>query len=257
VAEAGIGCGTCAACRQGYYPMCEAVKAYGLHLPGGMAQYVKVSPAVLHRLDDRISFLAGSAIEPAAVSVEAVLEHSRVQPRDFVVVFGAGIIGQTTAQACLIKGADPVVMVGSEEDKPVRLSKAAEMGFETMVYSEHLIEEITEIFQGRKPRTVFECSGNVLALDKALKTSQKGGKVILMGIYAETLEIDITALVRKQISLVPSYAYGWKAFQKTVDLVATGKISLESMLSSYSLEKGPKAFEDSLSKKVVKAVLEL
>lgn len=257
VSEAGIGCGSCSWCRQGFFPMCETVKAYGLHLPGGMAQYVKVNPAVLHRLDDRISFQAGAVIEPAAVSLRAVLGQSHIQPGDFVVIFGAGVIGQITAQICLLMGAGPVVIVGSVEDKSVRLAKAAETGVETLVFSEHLMDEIREVFYGQKPKIVFECSGSVLALDTALDTSQKGGAVVVVGIYAKPLEIDMTTLVRNRISLVPSYAYGWQEFQKTVDLAAEGKIDLESILSCYPLEDATKAFEDSLNKKVVKAVLEL
>lgn len=256
IAEAGFGCGTCPECRCGNYDRCPGLKAYGLHLQGGMAEYVKVKERVVHKLDEGISFLEGGAIEPAAVSVRAVFERSAIQPGDFVAVFGAGIIGLVVAQASRLKGADPVLLIGGEEDRDIRLSQAEKMGFHTLIDSEDLIAEMDDTFQGRRPSNIFECSGSSKAIKRAMEWVCKGGTIILVGIYDSPLEVHFTPVVRNQVSIIPSYAYIWDTFQKAIDLVGAKHISLTPLIKSYPLEKGDQAFHDSFKKRVIKAVLQ-
>jgi L-iditol 2-dehydrogenase len=254
--EAGFGCGTCLECRRGNYDFCPDLKAYGLHFPGGMAEYVKVKGEVVHRLDERITFLEGGAVEPTAIGIKAVFERSTVHPGDFVAVFGVGIIGLSVAQACRLKGADPILLIGREEDRKTRLRLAEQMEFHAITGSGDLIAWIDETFRGRRPSTIFECSGSTEALKKAIELACKGGRIVLVGIYGRPMEIHFTPIVRNQISIIPSYAYHWDIFERTIDLVAARKISLQPLLTPYPLEKGDQAFKDSLSKEIIKAVLQ-
>ena len=64
--EPSLVCGTCRACREGRYNICDRLRVMGFQAPGGMADAFDAPLGRLHRLPDGLADEAGALVEPVA-----------------------------------------------------------------------------------------------------------------------------------------------------------------------------------------------
>ena len=76
-----------------------------------------------------------------------------------------------------------------------------------------------------------------------------------VALYAKTIDFDLTQFVRKQIDLRTSYASSKPDYLRAFKLLLDGKVDGKALLSIYNLQDAEKAFLDSESLRVMKAVL--
>ena len=93
-------CGQCAYCRSGQYNLSANRLGFGYGLDGAMADYVRVPARCLHHVPDNVPFEDAAMTEPGCVACNAVMELSRINPGDTVVVMGPGTIGLMVVQMC-------------------------------------------------------------------------------------------------------------------------------------------------------------
>jgi threonine dehydrogenase-like Zn-dependent dehydrogenase len=86
-----LACGVCVACRRGKTNCCQRIAVLGVHIDGGMADYVCVPEANVAPADG-ITFDQAAMIEFLAIGAHAI---RRATPRkdDRILVVGAGPIG--------------------------------------------------------------------------------------------------------------------------------------------------------------------
>jgi len=102
---------------------------------------------------------------------------------------------------------------------------------------------------------VIECSGNAKAVEDSVAILRKGGTLLIVGLYPKPVQIFLTPLVRREISIVTSYCSRWMNYEQAIELLATRQLDVRSLISTYDLKDAHEAFDASLSKKIVKAVL--
>ncbi len=100
--------GTCIACRAGKPNCCAALRVAGVHVDGGMVEYLTVpSTALVHGRG--LSYDQLALIEPLAIGAHAI-RRAAVQPGEFVLVVGAGPIGLGCLEAVRIAGGEAIAM---------------------------------------------------------------------------------------------------------------------------------------------------
>src|ERR1700761_8586970 len=103
-----FNCGTCIACRSGKPNCCTNIKVFGVHIDGGMAEYVSIpSYALIH--GEGLSTDELALVEPLAIGAHGV-RRADVQPGEFVLVVGAGPIGLGIMEFARIAGAQVIAM---------------------------------------------------------------------------------------------------------------------------------------------------
>ncbi len=256
VVESGSYCGVCRHCREGNSNLCEHYQVFGLARDGGMAQFSSVGERFIHRLDSRVDAPSGALVEPATVAIHAVADKCTVGLGSRVVVTGLGVIGLLVAQVARLKGASRVIMVGTADDEEIRLPLARTLGFETISLAHQtLAQGVASLTGESEVDLAIECSGNGKAIEDSVSLLRKGGTLLVVGLYPKPVELFLTPLVRREISLVTSYCSRWINYEQAIELFATGKLDPSPLISTYDLKDAPEAFEDSLRKRVVKAVL--
>src|SRR5690349_21486819 len=86
-----FSCGHCIACRNGKPNCCVSINVCGVHVDGGMVEYLSVpSSSLVHNGGLGHDQLA--LVEPLAIGAHAV-RRAAVRPDEFVLVVGAGPIG--------------------------------------------------------------------------------------------------------------------------------------------------------------------
>jgi L-iditol 2-dehydrogenase len=89
-------------------------------------------------------------------------------------------------------------------------------------------------------------TGNPKAIQPALASVRKGGKLLLFGAPAQgaSINLDVGALFSRQISIVTSYSCIESDIHTALGLLARGEIDLRSMITDrFVLRDAPKAIE--------------
>ena len=254
--ESNQFCGYCPNCHRGLTQICSNNRMTGIHIDGGMAEYICVPEQIVHRIPDKVSFEEAAVAQPCAVSFHGVFDNSKVRPADIVVVFGPGIVGLMAAQAARIMGARHVVMVGTDVDEEIRLPLARELGFATINGQKGDLQEQLKVITGQdKADVVVEGSGAAPAISQAIELVRKGGGLTFVGIYSKPAEIFLTNLIRSEITVNTSYTCNWENYEQALLLIEGGQVNLKPLLKVYPFEQGLQAFQDGLDKKVLKPVL--
>ena len=255
VAVAIQGCGRCETCLAGSTQLCPDRVAVGLSRDGGMAEYAVMPEQHLVPVPEGLDLAVAALGEPLSVAVHAVDVRAEIEPGQNVVVSGPGPIGIFCGMLARLRGAE-VLLTGVGQDSESRLPAAERVGLRTANVSEKLLEEhLRDSFGDYAPDVWIESSGSVRALGSALESVRPGGTVGVVGLYAEEMRFSPTDAVRREISLLFSYSCNYADYQTALDLLGTGAIDPDPLLSKYPLGSAPEAFEAVGQGRTVKAML--
>lgn len=204
VVRPSVTCGVCSACTAGQHDACERRTGIGMTRDGAFAPWVRVPlrncVPVPEGLSDELAALA----EPLSISMQALRVAGDVRGRR-VLVMGPGTIGQGIALLARRAGAAQVVVSGFDDG--ARLAVLRRMGFESLVDVSKLpLADATRPHtQGEPFDVVFEATGVPETIAEALPLLRRNGIVVVTGIHARPLTLDLTLLVRRQQQLRGSF----------------------------------------------------
>ena len=248
LAESVKSCGTCVYCHSGQENLCEASTLFGIHTDGGMAEYVAVPYKLLHRLPDELSYEAGALIEPLSNALHFVKDCTPVRLGDFAVVQGCGPIGLFSAQLFRLAGAE-VIVTGVNVDAE-RFKIAGQLGLETMnVEKEDLSKLVWEKTGGRGADIAFIATGAPSAVAQATQIVKKRGWITVIGIFGKPVEVPMTQVVRREITMSGAYDAKRENFDQSITLAKSGAVKVEELITHrLPLRKAEEAFEAAKSR---------
>ena len=260
IAHHHVPCYNCEYCQHGDHTMCDLFKKTNFD-PCGLADYFRVPEAnvtrgAVVRLPPEISFEEGSMIEPTACCVRA-LSKAGVNPGDKVLVVGLGPTGLTQIQLLRKMGAAKIIGV---DILPHRLEMARKLGADESIdaSSRDVPEQATKSTRVGVDLAIVS-TGNQKAIQPALASLRKGGRLLLFGAPAQgaTIDLDVGALFSRQISIVTSYSCVESDIHRALGFLAKGDIDLRSMVTDrFGLRDAPKALEHArTSRTVVKTLI--
>ena len=244
-AESHVTCGACMHCRTGRAHMCESTKILGVDRDGAFAQYVVVPESVVWQ-NDRAKLPPEIATlqEPFGNAVFA-LSHVDVSAQS-VAILGCGPVGLFSIGIAHASGA---VRVLASDRKPFRLDLAARMGV-TAALDTRTVDDAASWFveqnEGEHVDVVFEMSGAPQAIADAFKIARNGGRVILFGIPAEPVKLDIAeALIFKNLEVsAVSGRRVWDTWYRTRWLLEHGVVDLRPLITAeLGLQSFQRAFD--------------
>ena len=96
-------CGECRACAMGRSNCCEQIRLLGVHVDGGMQEFLSVPLVLLHK-SNRLSLDQLALVETLAIGAHAVM-RSRLKQSEEALIVGAGPVGIAVAQFASAMGA--------------------------------------------------------------------------------------------------------------------------------------------------------
>jgi propanol-preferring alcohol dehydrogenase len=162
----------------------------GKDVDGGFAEYVKVPVSSIVKLPDKLPFEQAAIMGCAVPTAYHALKRGRVRSGDTVVVFGIGGLGAQAVQlAERVFKADLVVAVDVSDWK---LKLARQLGANATVNaSTHDVpEEISRITGGSFADVIIDFVGRKESITQAIASVGKGGRVVLVGISNDTVQIS-------------------------------------------------------------------
>lgn len=225
-----ITCGECAPCKRGDYHICDKLKVEGFQAPG-CAQELWVTKADrVIPLPDNFSFEQGALIEPVSVAVHAVSRAGSLQGHR-VAVLGAGPIGNLVAQVARASGAKVLITDVSE----YRLDVARKCGLEhtSNPNAETLKTAAARVFGPDGFDVALECVGVEPTITAAIESIEKGGTLVVVGVFGEKPRVDIGLVQDRELNIHGTLMYKREDYIKAIELVASAKIRTEPLMSKH------------------------
>ena len=239
--EPQVRCGKCYPCRHGKYNLCESLKVMGFQTTGAASEYFKAPEINVTKLPDDMDYKKGAMIEPLAVAVHAVSRVGDVNGLNISVI-GAGPIGNLVAQTAKALGAN--VMLSDISD--YRLTLGKETGIEHVYNTKNMDynDALIDCFGPDKADVIYDCAGNDITMNSAIRSARKGSTIILVAVYAGMANVDLAVLNDHELDLNTTMMYRHEDYLKAIELVNDKKINLEALQSNvFPFKDYLKAYE--------------
>ena len=222
-------CGSCIACRMGNINCCVNIKGAGVHIDGGMTEFISVPVGTLVRGYD-LDFDILALVEPFSIGAHAV-NRAAVMKDEFVLVTGAGPIGLAAMEMVRIAGGQVIAMdVIGQRLAFCRDVLEIEYTIDALKDPEEQLKEITK---GDWPTVIIDATGNKNAIMKSFTMLAHGGKIVMLGIQGEEISFSHPEFHKRETTLMSSR----NAFRSDFDFVVKCMAENQLRASSYITHK--------------------
>jgi L-iditol 2-dehydrogenase len=238
-------CGECFFCRNGHTNRCPKRVAYGIHVNGGFAEYVVVRKDAVHALPPNVDYYAGALTEPLAVCVHALMERTRVESGQLLLVLGPGPIGLFATLVAKSQGATVVVAGTAKDSERLELSSRVGADLTVNVETGDLLEHIQRLSPdtGGADITV-EAAGAAASVQAAYRCTRKGGSIIQLGLFEGPVSVDYSQISIREFNVIGSFAHCWSSFDTALQMMDQRIVDVSPLVSAVlPLADGLQAFE--------------
>jgi threonine dehydrogenase-like Zn-dependent dehydrogenase len=258
-----IACGVCWFCARGQTQLCEDFRnlgagVFGGSLGGTQAELVRIPAADVNLLsvpetvDDESALFVGDVLTTGYYG--ASLADARVD--DVLTVVGCGPVGFCCIQAARSLGVDRVLALDRE---PSRLALAERAGAEPVdIGARHPATATAEATEGRGADVVIDAVGSVPAFESAIDVVRRGGRVVVLGVYAgESVELQLgvfwaRALDVRFAGITPVHAW----WARAMDALVRGDLDPSPLISHrLPLEDAPQGYRLFARREATKIIL--
>ena len=224
-------CGTCPPCRRGQYNACEVLKVRGFQAPGCAQDFFVTEVDKLVNLPADFTFEQGAFVEPVAVAAHVTGRIGDLTGR-YVVVSGAGTIGNFVAQACLSRGAAKVLITDISD---YRLEIARQVGIAACcnVDKTPMLEAARREFGPDGFEVGIEVAGVEASLTALMKGIGKGGTLVIVGVYGEKPRVDMSVVCEHELTMKGSMMYRHEDWDQAVRWIASGAVRTEPLVTRH------------------------
>jgi 2-desacetyl-2-hydroxyethyl bacteriochlorophyllide A dehydrogenase len=207
-----FNCTSCGACAAGKPNCCESLQVLGVHIDGGMREYIVV--------EDRY-ILPGKGltaeelalVEPLSIAAHG-LRRAALKKGEKVLVMGAGPIGLFTILLAKIQGASVEVA----EPNSFRLQFCVE----NLGVSEASATAYS---------TVIDATGNLHAIESGFAKMSHGGKYVLIGLQKQSISFSHPEFHKREATLMSSRNATIEDFEYVMNLFRDKKIQAAPFIS--------------------------
>lgn len=216
--EPGVPCRRCVQCLTGRYNLCPHVRFFATPpVDGAICQRVAIDASFAHPVPEGLTHEQAAMAEPVSVGIWAA-KKALVGPGDRVLVTGAGPVGLFAAQVARALGGGEVTV---SDPSDFRLSVAQDLGLTAHRPGQPFAADFD---------VLIECSGAQAALSAGMAVLARAGRVVLVGMGADSLTIDVPLLQGREISLTGTFPYA-NTYPLALGLIASGSVRVDTVIT--------------------------
>jgi 2-desacetyl-2-hydroxyethyl bacteriochlorophyllide A dehydrogenase len=253
-----VVCGECAPCRRGDYHICDVLKVEGFQAPGVAQDYFATTPDKLVPLPDSMTLEQGALVEPTSVAVHSTARAGDLTAKN-VLVLGAGPIGNLIAQVARSRGAGKV-LIRDLSDYRLDIARQCGIGDTSNARTESMADAGKRVFGDEGYSVAFEAVGVEATMADTVDTIEKGGTIMVVGVFGEKPRIDMSIVGDRELNLVGTLMYKHEDYEKAVELIASGEVITDPLVTRhFPLEQYEDAYSyiDDQGDKTLKVMIDL
>jgi 2-desacetyl-2-hydroxyethyl bacteriochlorophyllide A dehydrogenase len=215
-----FNCGACIACRSAAPNCCVNLEVFGVHIDGGMREYISVpSYSLVHGMDLPADALA--LVEPLAIGAHGI-RRANVRSGEFVLIVGAGPIGLGLMEFARIAGANVIALdINQQRLKFCR----SHLGVNHIIdASADVVATLKDITNGEMPTVVIDATGNLKAINNSFRFMAHGGRYVLVGLQKGDISFSHPDFHKREGTLMSSRNATRSDFDQVLDAFKTEKI---------------------------------
>jgi threonine dehydrogenase-like Zn-dependent dehydrogenase len=199
--EPALHCHSCAQCAAGYTQRCTGgASNLGIFIDGGLCERIMVPEYTLVPLPATLAVEDACLVETGSVAMHGV-RRAGIAPGERVVVVGGGSIGLLAVASVRHLGHD----VDLEARHPVQLAAGERLGAGTP----------SGLYD-----VVIEATGSTSGVARCTELAAPGGRIILLGVFHDTVPVPGIPLLTKELSFTGAMAYDRAGGVRETELVA-------------------------------------
>ncbi|MBM3713691.1 MAG: zinc-binding dehydrogenase [Actinobacteria bacterium] len=242
IVDCHITCGNCNYCKSGDLIFCDKLVCVGFDIDGGDAEYLAIPESSLRHLPDDISDNAGVLIVDTLGTPYHAVKKAGIIQGENAGIFGVGPIGQLAALISKSYGA----AVTTIDVNNTRLQKSLSFGADYTVnpYEIDLCKKINEITNNIGFDRIIECAGENASINSALDTLKCRGKMVMLGVSAETVEINPwKQIIHKEVNITGSDNFNNNEFPELIEFVRKNPVVSDVITHKFYIDDAQKAFD--------------
>lgn len=241
VVDPYLYCGHCYPCSVGRTNCCVELRVLGVHVDGGMTEYLSHPASMLVKIPDHMDMIDAALAEPLTISLHGI-HRGGLQPGEFCTIIGAGPIGLAAAMVALAYDAKPIVI----DLVPARLAFAKTLGVDYTIDAndDNIQSQISQITDGTMSQLVMECSGANVAVRNTLDYVSHAGRITLTGWPKLETSIPTDIITKKEIDIRGARTSAGE-FEEALELISSKRVEMKKLLTKVvSLQDVPKTITD-------------
>ncbi len=243
--EGHIVCGICRNCRAGRRHMCIRTSSVGVDRDGAFAEFIIIPESNVWVHGDAVDPDLGAIFDPFGNATHTALSFPLVG--EDVLITGAGPIGLMAAAIARHVGARFIVVTDVSDP---RLALAKRMGADlTVNVSNSRISDAQKILGMHEGFDLgFEMSGHSSALPEMINNLNHGGRVAMLGLPTEAIDVDWAKIVTHMITIKGIYGRemyeSWVAMSAMLQSSSWLREALSSVITDrFSAREWQKGFD--------------
>lgn len=222
-----LECGECIACRLGKPNCCVRLNLFGVHIDGGMQEYLAVPVENLMKCDS-ISLKQAAIVECMSIGAHAVQRSGAVNG-EYALVIGAGPIGLSIVKFLEFIGTRTIVM--DIDHKRLEFCQKWSKVEHTILPSNGSLQEIKRITNGDNPTVVFDATGNALSMKNAMHYTSHGGRLVFVGLVSDDISFYDPDFHKRELTLISSRNAVRQDFETVIESIEKNRIDTNSFIS--------------------------
>ncbi len=217
-----FNCGVCIACRKGKPNCCTQMQVSGVHVDGGMVEYLSVpSQSLVH--GDGLTVDELALVEPLAIGAHGV-RRAAVEAGEFVLVIGAGPIGLGTMEFARIAGGT-VIALDINAGRLAFCREKLGVAHTINALSPDVMEQLQTITNGDMPTVVIDATGSLKAIMNSFQYMAHGARYVLVGLQKGDISFSHPEFHKREATLMSSRNATRADFEHVIDSLKKGLIT--------------------------------
>lgn len=223
-----FNCGHCIACRSGKPNCCVQIQVSGVHIDGGMVEYLSVpSYSLVH--GEGLGYDELALVEPLAIGAHGV-RRAAVQPDEFVLVVGAGPIGLGIMEFARMAGAT-VIALDLNESRLEFCRERLGVSHTINAKAPDVIEQLRAITNGDMPTVVIDATGSLRAINQAFAYLAHGGRYVLVGLQKGDISFSHPEFHKREATLMSSRNATRADFERVIASMKKGLVNPKTYIT--------------------------
>jgi alcohol dehydrogenase len=239
------GCGDCEPCRKGDQQICDKQFQPGFTAWGGFAEFVALEYADdnLVRLPNELDFIAAASLGCRfATSFRAVVDQGRIEPGQWVAVWGCGGVGLSAIMIAAALGAR-VIAIDIDDAK---LDFARTCGAAAAINSTDIdpATPILDLTSGGAHISV-DALGHPEVLRNSIRSLRKRGRHIQIGIMESghhNSPIPVDWIIARELEIYGSHGMQAHHYPEMLAMITDGRLKPQKLIgNTLALNDAPAA----------------
>ncbi len=252
-----FNCGKCIACRQELTNCCVNLKVFGVHIDGGMKEYISVpADKLLH--GEGLNHNELALVEPLAIGAHAI-HRAAVKKNEFVVVIGAGPIGLAVMEFAKIAGGK-IIAIDVNDNRLEFCRDKLKIQHTINATASDAVEQVKEFTDSDMAAVIIDATGNLKSINNGIYYLAHGGRYVLVGLQKQDFNFNHPEFHKKETTLMSSRNATRKDFEKVITAFKNKYINPEKYITyKIAFDETKKNFTSwpDPANKVIKVMIEM